>query len=235
MARVFMKPAGVLGTACAIALSLSVHTARAEDASAKAAAEGDPTYRPVVSERRNGVVLGVAPGVAFAGSSGYPNNAKLLNDPAYYSESPLLVGSSTSFFLMGALTDWLSIGPNVNIASFESASWKSTGAGIGFRVEAFPLLRLIPSLADTSVYTQLGIGTTELRAKGPYPSADGTQSFFGLGLHHEFRWFRALGGHVSGGPYAEYDVIVSQSVERHWGAVGLRVAWYGGTVKLDAR
>ena len=47
------------------------------------AAEESPLYRPVVPERRNGVVLGMSAGVGFAGASGYPNNAKYLGDPAF--------------------------------------------------------------------------------------------------------------------------------------------------------
>ena len=195
----------------------------------------DPTLRKVVSERRAGVVIGVAPGIAFAGASGYPNNARLVGNPDFYSESPLLVGTSTTFFLMGALTDYVSFGPMVNVARFESENWKSTGLGVGFRVEAFPLVKLFPMLADSAVYGQAGIGSTELQAKGNYPSADGTQSFAGIGLHHEFRFFGMLGGHVSGGPYVEYDAIFATSAERHWASVGFRLAWYGGTVSADKR
>jgi hypothetical protein len=195
----------------------------------------DPTLRKVPAERRGGLVLGVAPGVAFAGASGYPNNARLIGNPDYYSESPLLVGASTTYFLMGALTDYVSFGVMVNLASFESASWKSTGMGVGFRAEAFPPVRLFPRLADTSIYGMAGIGGTELQAKGNYPSADGTQSFAGVGVHHEFRVARFLGGHFAAGPFVEYDAIFSTSAERHWASVGLRVAWYGGTVAADQR
>jgi hypothetical protein len=193
----------------------------------------DPTLRKVVSERRAGIVIGVAPGIGFAGASGYPNNARLVGNGEFYSQSPLLVGTSTTYFLMGALTDYVSFGPMVNIAKFESDSWKSTGVGIGFRVEAFPLVKLFPMLADSSIYGQAGVGSTELQAKGNYPSADGTQSFAGIGLHHEFRFFRMLGGHVSGGPYVEYDAIFATSAERHWASAGFRIAWYGGTVAAD--
>ena len=116
--------------------------------------------------------------------------------------------------------------------------WKSTGWALGFRGELFPFGGLAKKtglewLADTSAYTQLGFGTTELRAKGPYPTADGSQSFFGIGVHQEFRLFRMLGGHAAAGPHVEYDLIRSEPAERHWLTVGLRVAWYGGRVALD--
>lgn len=225
-----------------LAFSFSPGTARADSVtSTESVAESrsgreDPTMRKSVAERRAGLVIGVAPGVAFAGASGYPNNTRLTGNPDFYSESPLLVGHSTTYFLMGALTDYVSFGPMVNIAKFESTSWKSTGLGIGFRVEVFPLVHLFPMMADTALYGQAGVGSTELQAKGgAFPSADGTQSFAGLGVHHEFRLFRLLGGHFAGGPYFEYDAIFAPSAERHWASVGLRVAWYGGTVTADQR
>jgi hypothetical protein len=198
----------------------------------------DPTQRPITVERRNGAVLGASVGVGFAGASGYPNDAKLQNDPDFYSESPLLVGWSTSYFLMGALTDYLSFGPLLNIATFESEKWKSTGFGLGFRGELFPFVGLaktwnVDFLADTAAYAQFGVGTTELRAKGPYPTADATQSFLGIGLHQEFRVAKMLGGHAAAGPHVEYDLIRAEFVERHWLTVGLRLAWYGGSVGLD--
>lgn len=188
-----------------------------------------------MAERRAGVVLGIAPGVAFAGASGYPNNSRLIGNPDFYSQSPLLVGNSTTYFLMGALNDYFSFGPMVNVATFENDKWKSTGVGVGFRAEVFPFVRLFPRLADTSIYGLAGVGATELQAKGSFPSADGTQSFAGIGLHHEFRFFRLLGGHLAGGPFVEYDAIFSTSAERHWASFGLRLAWYGGTVTADKR
>jgi hypothetical protein len=195
----------------------------------------DPTLRKTEATRRGGVVIGVTPGIAFASASGYPNNARLIGNPDFYSQSPLLVGSSTTYFLMGAFTDYLSFGPMVNVAKLTSDHWTSTGVGVGFRAEVFPLLSLFPRLADTAIFGEAGVGATELQAKGNFPSADGTQSFVGIGLHHEFRFFRFLGGHLSGGPYVEYDAIFSTSAERHWASVGFRLAWYGGKVTADRR
>ncbi|MBS2011925.1 MAG: hypothetical protein JST00_03470 [Deltaproteobacteria bacterium] len=195
----------------------------------------DPAMRPIEHERRAGLVIAFTPGIAFAGSSGYPNDAKLIGNPAYYSESPMLVGATGSLLIMGALTDYLSFGFVINTARFETEKWKSTGTAFGFRAEVYPLLKLVPTFADTAIYGQAGIGGTELQAKGPYPSADGMQSFLGLGVHHEFRFTRLLGGHLSGGPFIEYDAIFAQSAERHWLASGFRLAFYGGTVTADQR
>jgi hypothetical protein len=196
-------------------------------------ARSDPTLAPVSPDRRNGVVLGVAPGIAFGGANGYPNDPKLIGNPDYFSSSPILVGPSSSFFLMGAFADYVSFGPMVSFATLENAKWKSTGWGIGFRAEFFPLVDLLPKLADTSVFTQLGVGSTALRAKGPYPEAGATQSFLGIGLHQEWRLGHLGGGHAAGGPFVEYDVIHANSVERRALSIGLRVVWYGAGVKLD--
>jgi hypothetical protein len=207
--------------------------------SPSATSRDDPTLAPVFPERRNGVVFGAASGIAFAGASGYPNSAKFFGNSDYFSSSPLLVGWSGSFFLLGALSDYISFGPMFTLATFESDKWKSTGWGFGVRGEVYPFVGLasksgsIAMLADTSVFTQLGVGSTELRAKGPYPDADGTQSFLGLGLHQEWRLGRLLGGHGAAGPYAEYDLIHAPSIQRHSVTFGIRVVWYGGGVKLD--
>ena len=209
--------------------------ARADGAQQSPSAAGpeDPTQRSVSPERRNGLALGAAGGVALAGSSGYPNNPKYFENPDFYSSSPLLVGWSASVFAMGAFNDYVSFGPTFSIATFESPKWKSTGFAVGFRAEVFPLVHLVPTLADTAVYGQAGFGVTELRAKGPYPTADGAQSFLGIGLQHEWRLGRLLGGHASAGPYVEYNAIYTPAVERHWASGGLRVVFYSGDVKLD--
>lgn len=205
------------------------------DAITAAPEANDPALRSVVLERRNGLVLGASGGVAFAGASGYPSSAKFQGNPDYFSSSPMLVGYAMSYFLMGALNDYVSFGPMLSMATFESQAWKSTGWGIGFRGEVYPFVSIVRQLADTAAFVQLGFGSTELRAKGPYPTAEGSQSFFGGGLHQEWRLGRLFGGHASAGPFVEYDAIRSNSAERHWLTAGLRVVWYGGSVKLDDR
>lgn len=232
-------PAGTTGGASGVTtgpqLEATVAGAPEPAPRAEDRAPADPTMRKVVAERRNGLVLGVSPGFGLAASSGYPNDPKFIGNEAYYSSTPMLAGHATSFFLMGAFTDWVSFGPMVNVATFENDTWKSTGFGVGFRLETFPLLRLFPTLADTSVYSQLGFGSAALRAKLDVPDSDGSQSFLGVGIHHEFRLARLLGGHAAIGPFVEYDAIFAKPIERHWLSVGVRIAWYGGKVTADRR
>lgn len=185
------------------------------------------------AQHRAGLVLGVAPGFGMGAASGYPNNVELIGNRAFFLESPILVGSSTNYFLMGALSDMFSFGPTVNVSTFESSSLVSRGLGIGFRAELFPLVPLSARWSDTAIYGHAGVGSNELRSKSTGASVDGVQSFLGVGLHHEFRLWRALGGHFAIGPYAEYNVIASSSADRQWGAAGVRLVWYGGTVERD--
>jgi hypothetical protein len=225
----------LLGFLAAFGMLFAAADARA-DAMTKAATDSDdPTFRVVEHEHRNGVVVGGSVGVGFASASGYPNNARLIGNPDYYSQTPLLVGVPYSLFVMGAFSDYVSLGPMLSIGTFDTPKWRSVGFGIGFRVEVFPLVHLVPTLANTAVFSQLGVGSTEAKAKGDYPSADGASSFLGIGLHHELRLTRLLGGHAAAGPFVEYDAIYSESAERHWLTTGLRVVWYSGSVIADRR
>jgi hypothetical protein len=225
--------AGLVGVAALAAFPGDARAQSAASSSAGSPSSVDGGSRPAPHRYRNGAVLGAVGGIAFAGASGYPNDVKLLNNPDFYSQSPLLVGYSTSLFVLGALSDYVNFGPVFTTANFESAAWKSTGFGLGFRGEFFPFVDLFPALANTAAFAQLGFGRTELRAKGNYPSADGSQSMLGLGVHHELRLGTLLGGHAALGPELEWNLIDAKTASRNWLTAGLRVVWYGGKVELD--
>jgi hypothetical protein len=178
---------------------------------------------------RSGVALGLSVGYGLAGTAGYPNSLSRIGDPAYYSSTDLLHGTSWSFAVMGALADYLNFGVWFGSGTFESAAWRSTGGGGGFRVEAFPLLVLVPSLKDVGVFAQLGLGDATAHYKaGGYPDAHGVQSFVGAGAFYEWTFAHALGGHTALGPSVEYDSIFAQTISRSSATLGLRVAFYGG-------
>lgn len=214
---------------CALALAAPA-SARAESGSPSSVDGGN---RPAPHKYRNGAVLGAVGGFAVAGSSGYPNDVKLQGNPDFYSQSPLLAGYSTTLFLLGAFSDYVNFGPLFTTANFESADWKSTGFGLGFRGEVFPFVDLLPSLAHAAVFAEAGFGRTELRAKGNFPTAEGVQSLLGLGVHHEFRLARLLGGHAALGPELSWHLVDAQTASRNWVTAGIRLAWYGGKVELD--
>jgi len=175
-------------------------------------------------------VLGFAGGVGVAQASGYPNAATKIDQPEFYSSSNTLAGFTMGPFVMGALTDYLNFGVFFNAGTYDSSHWHSTGVGGGFRIEAFPLYRIYPTLADLGVYTLFGVGSTKLHAKAPgdFPDADGAQSFLGLGAFHEWTLVKMIGGHLAGGPALEYDVITSRPVQRHGAVLGARIVFYGG-------
>jgi hypothetical protein len=205
----------------------------APSAHAQFTATGDVQHGsdPAIDKRttRSGLVVAVIAGFGVAGSSGYPNSSSEIGDPDYFSSSDLLVGTGSAIFVGGALADWINFGFWLGRESFKSHDWRSTGGGGGFRVEAFPLYSLFPTLKNLGVEAQFGIGGTSLQAQvGDYPQAKGTESFIGIGAFYEIPLFKALGGHVALGPMAEYDAIYSTSIASGAGILGLRFAFYGG-------
>ena len=173
--------------------------------------------------------MGLGLGAGLAGSAGYPDDSTKINVPAYYAASGLLEGYGGNLFVMGALTDYLSFGFWGGLGTFRNSDFKSTGYGGGFRLEVFPLISLVPTLKDLALFTQLGIGSTQLNVThGLYPEANGIQSFIGGGAFYEWKLFSMLKGHVSAGPSFEVDSIFSRSIERHSSTLGARIAFYGG-------
>ncbi|MDP9001806.1 MAG: hypothetical protein M3O46_17035 [Myxococcota bacterium] len=178
---------------------------------------------------RSGVALGLTFGGGLVGASGYPNEGTRIGDPNYYSSSGWMFGSSESFFLMGALTDYLNFGLWYAHASSANRDWRSSGDGAGIRVEAFPMVTLLPRLAGLGLLGQFGVGVGNLSAKAAgLPRAEGTQSFLGAGVLYEWSLGPVLGGHFGVGPSLQYDTIWSQPFERHGLVAGARVVFYGG-------
>jgi hypothetical protein len=205
-------------------------------AATAAAATAVPTGAPPPSadmnappKLRSGLVVGVSVGGGVGSASGYPNDAVKIGDPAYYSASGFMLGTSETVFLMGALADYLSFGFWFTHASSSNSDWKSNGNGGGLRVEIFPLVRLYPRLDGLGLLGQFGIGGGNLRNGTPgLPDADGTQSFIGAGAFYEWAFGHLFGGHFAAGPSLEYDAIFSRPFERHGLVGGLRLAFYGG-------
>jgi hypothetical protein len=218
-----VKPMRRLGVLAALAVLCGSARARAAD-------EPHPAWMDAPNERRAGLVFGFGGGPALAQSSGYPNAATQIDQPQYYSASNTLSGFNMGPFVMGALTDYLNFGFFVAVGTYDSAHWHSTGVSGGFRIEAFPLYRQVPKLADLGLYTQLGVGSTKLHATvpGDFPDADGSQSFLGVGAFYEWTLVKMIGGHLTAGPTFEYDVTTSRPIERHGAMLGARIAFYGG-------
>ena len=201
-------------------------------AAAAAVATGDRPTSPdldVAPRIRSGVVIGLSLGAGVAGANGYPNASSQIGDPAFYSASGFMGGTSGSFFVMGALTDYLNFGFWAGSGSFRNGDWRSTGGGAGLRLEVFPLVAAVPRLAGLGLFGQFGIGGANLQSSNPaHPEASGVQSFLGTGVFYEWSFGSLFGGHFGVGPSLEYDATWSQPFERHGLVASARIIFYGG-------
>jgi hypothetical protein len=206
--------------------------AAASQAAAVGVPQGDVTpinQLPADHKYRSGIVLALSLGAGLGSASGYPNNSQDIGNPAYYSAGGLMGGVYGQFFVMGALSDYLSFGFWFGHTQLRNADWTSNGNGGGFRIECFPLVGLFPSLQGLGILANLGIGSGTLVSTNPQlPEANGTQSFGGVGLFHEWSFASGRFGHFAFGPALELDAIWSQPFEQHGLVASARLAYYGG-------
>jgi hypothetical protein len=178
---------------------------------------------------RSGLVVGLMLGFGAAQTHGYPNNQSQIGDPAYYSSSDVMAGSSSALFLGGAISDYFNFGFLFLSQSYKSTNWTGKNSGGGFRLETFPLVYAVPKLKNVGLFAQFGIGSSTLDVNKPnYPEAKGVQSLLGIGAMWEFPIFRLFGGHGVLGPTIEYDAVYSQPLSSGAGVLGVRLAFYGG-------
>jgi hypothetical protein len=184
---------------------------------------------PAPREHRSGIVLGFDLGLSVGSASGYPNTSTEIGDPDYYSASGFAAGTYGSIFVMGSLSDYVTVGFWYGHRSLANHDWTSGGDGGGLRLELFPLVGLVPKLQGLGALAQFGIGSGRLveRASGAL-TANGTQSFGGVGVFHEWSFGHVLGGHFAIGPSLEYDAIWTRPFEQHGLVATGRLVWYGG-------
>ncbi len=188
-----------------------------------------PPDEDAAAHLRSGIVVGLGLGGGFAGASGYPNSSSDIGNPAFFSSSGFMAGASGTFFVMGALSDYLNFGFWAGSASFRNGDWQSSGGGGGLRVEAFPLVGLVPALGGLGFLGNFGIGSgslTDVDTKRQVSS--GTQAYVGGGAFYEWAFGHLFGGHFALGPSLEYDAIFSTAFERHGVDASLRIVFYGG-------
>src|SRR5579859_5884504 len=135
--------------------------AQSVGAGAAAAATGEVT--PVTSldaphSIRRGVAVGLMAGADLGAASGYPNDSTRIGDPNYYSASAWMVGTSETLFVLGSLTDYLSVGFFFTQSQLANRDWRSTGSSGGVRLEVFPLALVVPRLSGLGVEAAFGLG-----------------------------------------------------------------------------
>jgi hypothetical protein len=209
----------LLATSCALALSFVARPAGAAET-----AEADKDVR---ARYRDGFVPSVTFHSGVGHASGYPNDAREIGNPDFFSSSDLLYGTTASFHIGYALTDYLSFGFLVNLDHYESAHWREHGEGFGMRIDAFPLLTLYRPMHDLGVFLETGIGTAALEPKaGNYPSSDGTQTYLATGVFYELTLAKWRSSHLAVAPEVKYAHIDSTSLVTDAASLGLRLAFY---------
>jgi hypothetical protein len=176
---------------------------------------------------RSGIAVGLTLGVGLGGASGYPNDSEAIGDPTKFSSSGWTPGGGLSVLAMGALADYLNFGFWFQQTTYRSSGKHASATGIGFRVEAFPLVAFYPPLEGLGFFGQFGIGVGKLTTASR-PEAEGTQSTLGTGAFYEWSLGHFLGGHLGIGPSLEYDALWSQPFEEHGFLASGRVVFYGG-------
>ncbi|HEX4474030.1 MAG TPA: hypothetical protein VH142_03065 [Polyangiaceae bacterium] len=181
-------------------------------------------------ERRSGLLVGVTPLFSSGTAFGYPNQAAQIGDPAYFANGGAMAGGGVNGYVMAALADVFNFGLYFGYTFVANNDWHSEGIGGGFRLEAFPLYSLVPSLKDLGLFAQFGIGSANLEAtRGAYPGSDGVQSYVSAGVFYEFTIAHLRKhGHLTLAPSLEYDYVGARSIDRHTAGLGLRVAFYSG-------
>ena len=140
-------------------------------------------------------------------------------------------GTYGSLFVMGALSDYLSFGFLFGHGALQNPDWRSNGDGGGLRIEAFPLVGLVPRCRARRArrvrhrhrrphLVQAPASRGHRDAVVPAGRASSTSGRFGS----------LFGGHFGVGPSLEYDAIWSQPFERHGLVASARLVFYGGHV-----
>jgi hypothetical protein len=176
--------------------------------------EAAPAESQAGWSRRAGLVLG----------SGYPNDAKYIDNESYRGATGALPGYGWNLFVLGAISREINVGFWGGTSAFENANWKSRASGGGLRVEAFPFGGLLGALRNTALYTNLGIGSTksEVKLPGNYAALAGTQSFIAVGAFHELNLARRF----TLAPDARYEAVVTRAGAHSAFIVGVRVAFH---------
>jgi hypothetical protein len=185
----------------------------------------DPTYRPVATERRGGLVVGFALGAAVGSAAGFPNDPTKIGLIKYYTETSIGAGFSGRIWLGAALRDWLTVGLGFGGAGLSAGDKVYFSGNAGFHLEIFPLWSLGGRLRDAGVMVQTGVGSgivTPAKDQKTLLVDGGLTSSVGLGV----TWEGLRLGKVAMGPYLEYEYMYGSSLRGGQFVLGWRSAFY---------
>ena len=184
-------------------------------------------YDPGRAARRSGFAAGASFGGTVGGASGYPNDVEKIDDPAFLADTGVTTGGSGSFWIGGALRDWLVVGVGFHFSSLSGRGYESAGGQFVFHLEGFPLFYRGPIFRDLGVLADFGAGSRTITTNSNTVTVanGGSMAFIALGLIYE-PW--RLGGHVSAGPILEVAEEFSQTLKATTATLGIQFAFYGG-------
>jgi hypothetical protein len=184
----------------------------------------DATFAPAPATRRSDFTLGAVAGAWLGSASGYPNEVVKIDNPIYKSSTGLGVGGGGSAWIGGALRDWFVFGVGATGGSFDGKGVHASGAGMIFRIEAFPLFALGGALQDLGLSSSFGITSYSLSKDGEKTASGGAMSHIAFGAFYEALRL----GKFALGPTLEYTHTFSQTLTMDTVLGGVRLAIYGG-------
>jgi hypothetical protein len=186
----------------------------------------DPVLRPVKSERRTVLAMGISVGAALGSSAGFPNDPTKIGLIRNYTDSGIGFGYGARAWAGFALRDFLVFGASIGTLGFDAGKHVVFIGTVGFHTEIFPLFPLGGTFRELGLAFETGIGTGILT-----PSDDtstilvdgGLTSAIGLSAFYEGI---RVGPKLSMGPYLAYDYTWSSSMRGGAFVLGWRTALY---------
>jgi hypothetical protein len=189
----------------------------------------NPAQDPIVSTRRAGFTVGLTAAAGFGDITGYPLDVAKRGKAQYLTDTGAAIGANGTFWLGGALTDWLVFGVGLGGTYSQGNGVTVKGYTFIFHTEAFPLFWAGGFWRELGISLDTGAGqiTGELtnNPSGKQVSAlidSGAGSRVGASVFYDgLRLWK-----VSTGPFVAFDYTWSASLNQPLFLVGLRTALY---------
>lgn len=170
----------LVGSFAFAASALAAERASALESSAQWSGDYD-----VKAVRRSDFTLGASFSVLGASAYGYPNEAQKIDDDRYVADPGPGIGTAYTIWLGGALRDWFTFGVGWTSLGYQAGDTTAAGAGVIFRIEAFPAFDAGKRWQDLGFYTSFGLAGLKLQRDGEDLADGGAMSVLALGGFYE--------------------------------------------------
>lgn len=192
-------------------------------AAAPPAADADP-YIPVHAERRSGVVIGLVGGLALSNASGTPIKLSRRATPV---DTGIAPGFSASGYIGGVFTDWFSFHVGGTFSQATKGENKTTGGGVLFGVETWPLFSWGGIYRDLGVGLDFGTGGAVVSPRDNPNTELADGGGYSMIRASVFRDMTSV-WRINLGPVASYEYRSTSVFTEHLVTLGLRTALYTG-------